>query len=158
MANAEAVLAVASSFADKHYKEGPNNDTLFGKWYGTNNQPWCAMFVSYCFNKAGAGRLVAASPKGFSSCIVGSSWLKAHGRLVDPTHAQAGDVVFFNFKHLRTPEHVGLVVSNDPMHRVLHTVEGNTANPNGKNQVNGDGVYFKTRPYGYAVSVIRPAW
>ncbi len=27
-------------------QEGANNDTKFGKWYGLNNQPWCAMFVS----------------------------------------------------------------------------------------------------------------
>jgi cell wall-associated NlpC family hydrolase len=158
MANAKAVLEVATSFADKHYKEGPGNDSLFGRWYGINHAPWCAMFVSYCFNKAGVGRLVAASPKGFASCVVGHSWLRAHGRPVEAIHAEPGDVVFFNFSHNRVPEHVGIVVSNDPMHRVLHTVEGNTANPNGKSQVNGDGVYYKTRPYGYAVSVIRPAW
>jgi cell wall-associated NlpC family hydrolase len=158
LANAEAVLKIAESYANQHYKEGPNNSNIFGKWYGMDNQPWCAVFVSYCFAKAGAVNLIGSTPKGFASCLVGYSWLKGHNRMIDPILAKPGDVVFFNFNHTRVPQHVGLVVSNDPMHRVLHTVEGNTANPNGGSQVNGEGVYFKTRPYGYVVGVAHPAW
>ncbi len=26
-------------------RETGNNDNKYGKWYGANNQPWCAMFV-----------------------------------------------------------------------------------------------------------------
>ena len=33
------------------YTEGPNNDTKYGDWYGLPNQPWCAMFVSWCANQ-----------------------------------------------------------------------------------------------------------
>ena len=29
--------------ASLNYTEGSNNDTTFGKWFGLNNQPWCAM-------------------------------------------------------------------------------------------------------------------
>jgi hypothetical protein len=35
------------------YVEGKNNDTTFGKWYGLNNQPWCAMAVSKMYFDAG---------------------------------------------------------------------------------------------------------
>ena len=28
------------------YREGNNNDTKYGDWYGLPNQPWCAMFIS----------------------------------------------------------------------------------------------------------------
>jgi hypothetical protein len=56
-------------------------------------------------------------------------------------------------------DHVGIVISNDLKNKVLHTVEGNTVNPNGTgDQVNGDGVYFKTRPYGYVTAVAHPNW
>ena len=69
MATAATVVATARKYVDQGYKEGPNNDTIFGKWYGLNNQPWCAMFVSKCFDEAGIANLVAASSKkGFASC------------------------------------------------------------------------------------------
>lgn len=154
------VIALASKYADAHYKEAPNNDTIFGKWYGRNNVPWCAIFVSYVFNKTGAGKLVAASdPKGFASCTSGLLWFAKHKRIVKPRVAKAGDLVFLNFSGGKTPEHIGIVISNDVKNKVLHTVEGNTVNPNGSNiQANGDGVYYKVRPYKYVVAVANPHW
>ena len=69
MANAATVVATAKKYADQGYKEGTNNDTVFGTWSGMNHQPWCAMFVSKCFDEAGLVSLVAASTKkGFASC------------------------------------------------------------------------------------------
>jgi len=51
-------------------RETGNNDNKYGKWYGANNQPWCAMFVSWVFNKAELGKSIAAQgEKGFASCI-----------------------------------------------------------------------------------------
>ena len=35
------------------YKEGANNATKYGTWYGLPNQPWCAMFISWCARQAG---------------------------------------------------------------------------------------------------------
>jgi len=57
------------------YTEGPNNDTVFGKWYKLNNQPWCAMSASKIFHEAGMIKAVApkSNPKGFASC---DQWLK----------------------------------------------------------------------------------
>lgn len=155
-----AMLQIATSFADKHYKEGANNDSIFGAWYGMNHQPWCAMFVSYCFNKVGAGTLVAATTsKGFASCTAGLAWFAKHKATVDPKNAQPGDIVFLNFTGGNTADHVGIVISVDSKAKVLHTVEGNTVNPNGTgDQVNGDGVYYKTRPFRYVVGVARPNW
>ena len=61
------VLSKAKAYADAKYQEGKNNDTIFGEWYGLNHQPWCAMFVSKCFDEAGLVKLVAASgKKGFA--------------------------------------------------------------------------------------------
>lgn len=33
---------------------GKKNDNMYGKWYGLNFNPWCAMFVSWCFDQAGS--------------------------------------------------------------------------------------------------------
>jgi cell wall-associated NlpC family hydrolase len=160
MTTPDKVLAVATHFGDQHYKEGKNNDTIFGQWYGMNHVPWCAMFVSYCFAQAHAVSLVAATtPKGFASCSAGLSWFKHKKQAVNVRFAKAGDVVFFNFAGGTSPTHVGLVIDNDKKAKVLHTIEGNTVNPNGSgDQVNGDGVYYKTRPYRYVVGVGRPKW
>lgn len=155
MATAKDVLKIAEAYADKRYREGKNNDSIFGKWYGLNYQPWCAMFVSYCFNKAGLGSKVAiSSKKGFASCSAAVSYFRKNKKLVPTKKAQAGDIVFFNFHGGTSPDHVGIVIDNHPKHKILHTVEGNTVNPNGTgSQVNGDGVYYKTRPYAYVVAV-----
>lgn len=154
------VIALAAEFGNAHYKEGKNNDSVFGKWYGMNYAPWCAMFVSYCFSKAGAGSLVAAStPKGFASCTAAVTWFTKRKRIVPVAKANPGDVVFMNFHGGKAADHVGIVQSVDRKAKVLHCIEGNTVNPNGTgDQVNGDGVYFKTRPFRYIVAVARPDW
>ena len=41
--------------AEIGYTETGNNDTKYGDWYELNNQDWCAMFVSWCYEKAGLG-------------------------------------------------------------------------------------------------------
>lgn len=154
------VISIAREYGVSHYKEGKNNDSIFGKWYGMNYAPWCAMFVSYCFNKAGAGSLVAAqTAKGFASCSAAVKWFKAKKSLVNVAKAQPGDVVFMNFTGGKSADHVGICMSIDKKSKVLHCVEGNTVNPDGTgDQVNGDGVYFKTRPFRYIVAVARPNW
>jgi LysM repeat protein len=155
----EKVIATATHFVDIKYKEGKSNDSIFGKWYGLNHNPWCAMFVSYCFGQNGAANLVAASSKkGFASCSAAVAWFKKKGQMVPATKAQAGDVVFLNFDSNPDADHVGIVVKNDTKKRVLHTIEGNTLNPAGGSQGDGDGVYRKVRPYSLVVGIGRPKW
>lgn len=160
MATPGDVIKIASAYAIEKYKEKPGNDTIFGAWYGLNHQPWCAMFVSFCFAKAGAGALVAAgNPKGFASCTTGVTWFQNHGRLVDVSKAQPGDIVFFSWNGKKEYDHVGIVLGNDPHTKTLKTVEGNTVGPNGEgSQVNGDGVYFRTRNYVNVTAVAHPNW
>lgn len=154
-----AVLKAARVEVDGNYKEGPNNDTKFGKWYGLNFNPWCAMYVSWCFKEAGLSHLVAASSKkGFASCTAGMKWFAKKGQLIPIGKAEPGDIVFFNFDNDATDaEHVGIVIKNDGKN--LHTAEGNTVGPKGKgSQANGDGAYYKKRPYSYCMAVARPDW
>lgn len=161
MATPAAVTKLAREFADKRYKEGKNNDSIFGKWYGMNNQPWCAMFISYLFNQVGAGALVAAqTKKGFASCSAAVSYFKKNKRLVNVAKAEPGDIVFMNFHGSKTAaDHVEIVLRNDKKSKVLFCVGGNTVNPDGTgDQANGDGVYYKTRPYRYIVATVRPNW
>jgi cell wall-associated NlpC family hydrolase len=137
--------------------EGDNNDTKYGKWYGLNNQPWCAMFISWVFNRAGAVSTVAASTKkGFASCDAGLKWFAKRNQLVPIGDAKPGDIAFFQFDDDAQPDHVGIVVKNNAKLKRLVCIEGNTS-PNTKgSQSNGGGVYKKTRPYSLVLAVARP--
>ena len=157
--NAEAVVAIAKAEVDAKYKEGVNKDTKYGKWYGLNNQPWCAMYVSWCFREAGLPKLVGApSSKGFASSAAGLKWFPKKGQIVPVGKAQAGDIVFFQFDEGAQADHVGIVVKNNKKLKRLVCLEGNTAADGSGSQSNGDGAYKKKRPYAKVMGVARPAW
>ena len=90
---ADAVVKYAKKWADEKYKEGPNNDTVFGKWFGLNNQPWCMMFVMWCLSAAKAKELVFRT----ASCEALESWAVKNKKTVSPILAQAGDILLFDF-------------------------------------------------------------
>ena len=137
------------------FQEGKNNDTKYGKWYGLNNNAWCAMFVSWCFVQAGLGKQVAASgKKGFASCDAGLKWFVKKNKLVPIGQAQAGDIAFFQFDKDAEPDHVGIVVKNNG--KYLWCIEGNTSADKKGSQANGDGVYRKKRAYSLVMAVARP--
>lgn len=137
------------------YKEGPNNDSMYGKWFGANNQPWCAMYVSWCFAQVGMTSKVAAqTKKGFASCDAGLKWFTKNNKLVPVGQAQPGDIVFFQFDTDAQPDHVGIVASNDGKN--LMCFEGNTSSGAKGSQANGDGVYLRKRPYSLVMGVARP--
>ena len=46
------IIAIAAK--EIGYKEYQGNNNKYGVWYGMNNQPWCAMFVSWCADQVGA--------------------------------------------------------------------------------------------------------
>ena len=137
------------------YTESGNNDTMYGKWYGLNNNPWCAMFVSWCFKEAGMSEKVAAqTKKGFASCDAGLKWFSKKGKIIPVGQAQAGDIVFFQFDTDAQPDHVGIVAKNDGK-KYFWVHEGNTSEGKGS-QSNGDGVYLKKRAYSLVMGVARP--
>lgn len=157
MTQAASVVAEARKWVDAGYIEEGDNLTIFGKWYGLNGQPWCAMFVSYCFNEVKLSKLVAAqTKKGFASCDAGLKWFAKNGRLIPIGQAQAGDIVFFQFDTDAQPDHVGIVESNRPRRKQLICLEGNTSPDKRGSQSNGGGAYVKVRPYSTVMAVVRP--
>jgi hypothetical protein len=106
------------------YTEGPNNDTKYGEWYGMNNQPWCAMFVSWCAWMAGISTDIV--PK-FASCTQGFRQMQEMGIATnDKITPKPGDLIFFDWDLSGDKDHVGLVeyVENG----IVHTIEGNHSN------------------------------
>lgn len=137
--------------------EVPDNKTKYGKWYGMDGQPWCAMFVSWVFHQAQLSKNIAASTaKGFASCDAGLKWFSKKDKLVPIGQAQPGDIVFFQFDTDAQPDHVGIVIKNNTKLKRLVCIEGNTSADNKGSQSNGGGVYKKKRPYGTVMAVARP--
>lgn len=137
--------------------ERPINKTKYGKWYGLDGQPWCAMFVSWVYAQCGLSKKVAAqSSKGFASCDAGLKWFAKRGKLVPVGQADAGDLVFFQFDDDAQPDHVGIVVKNNKRLKSLVCVEGNTSAGTSGSQSNGDGVYRRVRSYSQVMGIARP--
>lgn len=97
------------------YREGSNNYTKYGKWYGSPNSPWCGMFVSWCAKQAGVPTSILkktgiANPKNFGlSYKSGSSYTPKKGDL------------FFK----KSFTHVGFVYYTEGDY--FYTIEGNTS-------------------------------
>ena len=141
---AKQLLAVAK--AEIGVREGRdsngnwNNRVKYNDWYaakvknnGFKTSPWCAIFVSWCANKAGGlGTIIplhAWTPAGLS-------WFRSRGLVTQGKGAKVGDIFYVYYPAQRRVAHVGIVEKVDGGY--VTTIEGNT-NTTGSNQ--GNGVY-----------------
>lgn len=103
------------STADREvgYTEYGNNGSKYGEYYGNNNQPWCAMFVSWCADHANIStsviRQTASCTKMRNQFYDQGNYFRsaAYGGSTTP---RAGDIIFFNGDP-SSPNHVGIVKS-----------------------------------------------
>lgn len=132
MSQREDIIRVAA--AEIGYKEGKNNATKYGKWYGMDNNPWCMMFVSWCAAQAGISTAVV--PK-LAYVPYAVDFYRDRNRYKAKGYTpKAGDIIFFG-----SSSHVGIV--EKVQGNTVYTIEGNTS-ANG-NSSNGDGVYRRSR-------------
>lgn len=119
MGKREEIVEIALS--QKGYKEGPNNDTKYGEWYGLNHEPWCAMFISWCANEVGISESII--PK-FAGCTTGFRKMTQMG-ITTKEHIvpQKGDLIFFDWDRSGDYDHVGIVTSANESS--VYTIEGN---------------------------------
>lgn len=120
-------IEVAKQELKKGFKEtNGNNINPYGEWYGMNGQPWCAMFVSWCANKAGI--LGSIVPR-YALCSDGVNWYKARGRYktrISGYNPKPGDVIFFK-NSSGSYYHTGIVVEYLPSEGAIRTIEGNSS-------------------------------
>src|SRR4051812_27999515 len=81
----ERALAVAVRELGVHESPPGSNRTAFGRWFGVDGVPWCAIFVSYCFAKGGDVTLcrgwhgAGVYPHGVTYVPTLEAWLRATG-------------------------------------------------------------------------------
>ena len=157
MANALDIVHTAQQQVG--FVEGTNNDNPYGIWYGMNNAPYCAIFVSWVFGQNNLSHLVAAQTlKGFAYCPAGMAWFQQKGAVVNKYDGKAGDLVFFSFNGNGQADHVEIIV--DASKDGITTVGGNTSPDHAvtASQANGNGVYLRHRPYLYVLAIVRPEY
>ena len=140
---AKEVLAIAA--ADIGYSESPpnSNKTKYGKWYGLDGQPWCMMFVQWCFDHAGS-----PLPYRTASCSALERWYRANRPDAVHTTPEPGDVAIYDFGH------TGIVES--AAGTTITAIEGNTSSDNNGSQDNGGGVYRRVRSKSKVTAFLRP--
>lgn len=104
------VKAADIAVGETGYREGPNNSNKFGAWYGLNNAPWCAIFVSYCEAHAGNDWFrFSYVPNIYDAALHGD-----HG-MSFTTNPEKGDLCLFHFSGGEYPaSHVGIVLDSNP--------------------------------------------
>jgi hypothetical protein len=136
-----AALAEARRHLGYHESPPGSNRTMFGRWFGLDGEPWCAIFVSYCF-AVGAG-VILGGGRSFTHGVASVPQLEAWLRETRCWRTRAparGDIVLFDWDG-GAPDHVGIV------ERVgggrVGTIEGNTGVAS---NTDGGAVMRRSRP------------
>lgn len=140
---AKQIIDIAT--AEIGYTELPpnSNRTKYGAWYGLDGQPWCMMFVQWCFNEAGS-----PLPYKTASCSDLERWYRRNKPDAVYATPEAGDIVIYSFGHTGIVESV----QGDS----ITVIEGNTSADYNGSQNNGGGVYKRVRKTKLATAFIRP--
>ena len=134
---AETILNIARAevgTAATNYKKCKYNTDFYGYVVSASWADWCAVFIWWIFNKAGAADLLYVKTAGCG--VLGSAFYN-RGRFKTDGY-RAGDVVFFHWSNemsesvpiTYTLDHVGIIekVNSDGSYT---TIEGNTGGGNG---------------------------
>ena len=117
-----------------------DNDTIYGKWYGMNKEPWCGMFVSWCAAQSGmlnsnkSGTLDEGKIPKFSYCLTGKNIYKKAGRYypVSSNYEPKRGDLFFHLKKIivdgkeKWVGHTGIIIAYDKGTDIIYSIEGNT--------------------------------
>ena len=131
-----------------------SNRTPFGRWFGADGEPWCAIFLSYCF-RLGAGVVLCGgvdgpgvNDRGCAYVPTLEHWLRDTGQwLAIGAAPRPGDVVVFDWDG-GAPDHAGIVERALGGGRFV-SIEGNTEGCVARREHDGTDVvgFGRVRPY-----------
>ncbi len=155
MARASDLLALArAEIGVKESPAGSNrvkyNTAYYGREISGLEYSWCAVFLWWLFQQAGAPELYYGGKKtAYVPALLALA--KKQGETADTP--QPGDLVCFDFNDNRTADHIGICESYDGAY--VTTIDGNTGVGN---EANGGAVMRRRRHKRYVVGVIRPKY
>ena len=154
-AAAKPIGAKALDEAKKHIgkKESPagSNRCQFSTWYGVIG-PWCAMFVTFCFDTVGSKAFTRGSRYSYVPAIVAAA--RSGGRGLAITSApKPGDLVCFDWERNGVSDHVGIFEKWNS-DGTFSCIEGNTSSSNNSN---GGQVMRRNRPRSLVQAFVRVA-
>ena len=155
MASANHILELArKELGTRESPAGSNNVTYNRSYYGRpvsgSQYPWCAVFIWWLFQQAGAAELYYDGGKtAYVPTLI--NWAGKKGLLADTPHP--GDLICFDFNANQKADHIGLCESWDGQY--VTTIDGNTGTTN---EANGGCVMRRRRHKKYILAVIRPRY
>lgn len=157
-----------------NYKESPSgsNKTKFGKEFGMDEVPWCAIFDWWCGDEAsdvygGDNPIYKSANAAYIQDLTvekkGGKWVmkktsSTATKKKGLSKAKEGDIVDFDFgKNNLYRQHTGLIIGVSGSYYI--TIEGNTAaEGQGGSQSNGGQVAIRHRHYTDVCSLVRPKY
>lgn len=116
-------------------KESPagSNNNKYGAWYGMNYQPWCAMFVTWCYEQGG-GSPSFAPGQNYSYCPYVVADARAnHNGLQTTDDPIPGDLVVYDWQFDTIYDHIGLFECWTQGTTSFNAIEGNTSTSSNSN-------------------------
>lgn len=145
---------VAAARGELGNAENPpnSNNNKYGEWYGLNGFPWCAMFVSWCFDKADIPLGNIDDAKGYRYCPSAFLYWKHTQQLTSTP--KIGDIVLFDWEGDGKCDHTGIFIKDNGDGNTFTAIEGNTSN---NNNSNGGQVMERKRHYSLVKAFVNPA-
>ena len=127
----DKALHVASGYIGVREQPAGSNKVMFSEWYGMTG-PWCLMFLTYCFVKAGSKSFIKGSKYAYCPYLLTDAKASRNGlRVIPKTDVRTGDIVLFDWNHDGTADHVGIVAKPPAKKKATFTtIEGNTSGTN----------------------------
>lgn len=139
-ADVKGLISVARSTVGITESPAGSNMTKFHKEMGVGACYWCALWIMWCFKKAGI-----SAPQITASCQNTFNNYSKMGR-VSSTEPKVGALCFFQYSRNNNLNHIGIVIGFDDT--TITTIEGNTSSSNKGDQSNGGGVFEKKHQRG----------
>lgn len=136
------VLKTAAGELGTVERPANSNRTKYGAWYGLDGNPWCMMFVQWCFAQAGR-----PLPHRTASCSDMLSWYRKYRPERVTAEPKPRDIVIYNFGHTGIVESVAA--------STITAIEGNTSAGEAGSQSNGGGVFRRKRSRALVTAFIR---
>lgn len=130
----ESLIRIAETEIGQEENPQDSNMTKYGEWFGLNGVPWCGIFVSWCYDKAGITLpKIGFSKPGFAGTQTAMKYFRENKLLV--TDPIPGDIVFFDWNNNGRVDHCGIYVGGKINNRASYyvTIEGNTSQNNNSN-------------------------